>query len=227
MARASISRWQHRVKRETAARGPMRADVHRVILERIVSGDLAPGARIKELQISEELGVSRTPLREALLRLELEGFVRSELARGFSVESLSAREVRETYPIIARLEELALRTSAPVLASLVERLTKLNWEFAANTGPDCDIDYDSRWHETLISGCPNRRLKRMTAELRSTLRRYERFYMMDSVLIAESAKQHARVIAAISAGDVDAAVSALAEHWHFGMETLLLRIGEP
>jgi DNA-binding GntR family transcriptional regulator len=205
----------------------MRADVHKVILERIVSGDLAPGARIKEVQLSEELGVSRTPLREALLRLEREGFVRSELARGFSVESLSAREVRETYPIIAALEELALRASAPVLTSLIERLTKLNKELAANAGPKSAMDYDSRWHETLISGCPNRRLNQTITELRSTLRRYERFYMMDKVLVSESAKQHARVVAAISAGDIEAALSALAENWHFGMETLLLRIGEP
>lgn len=227
MARALISRRQHRPKRGTSARGPMRADVHRALLERIVCGDLAPGARIKEVQLSEELGVSRTPLREALLRLECEGFVRSELARGFSVESLSAREIRESYPIIAALEELALRASAPVLLSLVERLTKLNMEFAANAGPEYAIDCDSRWHETLISGCPNRRLNQMTAEVRSTLRRYEHFYMMDSVLITESAGQHARVIAAIAAGDVETALKALADNWRFGMETLLLRIGEP
>src|SRR5215469_11142131 len=103
------------------SRAPMRADLHRTLLDRIVRGELAPGARIKELQISEELGVSRTPLREALLRLEREGFVRSELARGFSVEPLSAREIRESYPIIAALEALAMRSSAPVLPSLIER----------------------------------------------------------------------------------------------------------
>jgi DNA-binding GntR family transcriptional regulator len=205
----------------------MRADLHRALLDRIVRGELAPGARIKELQISEELGVSRTPLREALLRLEREGFVRSELARGFSVEPLSAREIRESYPIIAALEVLAMRSSAPVLPSLIERLTTLNAEFAASAAAEHALDCDKRWHETLISGCPNRRLNQTIVELRSTLRRYERFYMMDAVLISKSATQHARIIDAITAGDVETAVNALADNWRAGMETLLLRVGEP
>lgn len=227
MAHSANSHRRRRVKQGKSALTPMRADVHRALLEGIVCGDLAPGARIKELELSQKLRVSRTPVREALLRLECEGFVRSELARGFSVEPLSAREIRESYPIIAALEELALRTSALVLPSLVAQLTKLNRELAANAGPEYAIDCDSRWHETLISGCPNRRLNQITAELRSTLRRYERLYMMDSLLIAESARQHTRIIDAIVAGDVEAAVNALADNWRFGMETLLLRIGEP
>ena len=209
------------------SQAPMRVYLHRALLDRIVHGELAPGARIKELQISEELGVSRTPLREALLRLEREGFVRSELARGFSVAPLSAREIRESYPIIATLEALAVRSSAPVLPSLMERLTILNAEFAANAGPEHAIDCDNRWHETLISGCPNRRLNQIIEELRSTLRRYERFYMMDPLLISKSAREHTRVTDAITAGELEAAVNALADNWRFGMETLLLRIGEP
>jgi len=205
----------------------MRADLHRALLDRIVRGELSPGARIKELQVSEELGVSRTPLREALLRLEREGFVRSELARGFSVEPLSAREIRESYPIIAALETLAVRSSALVLSSLIDRLITLNAEFVASGGPEHAIDCDSRWHETLVSGCPNRRLNQLIVELRSTLRRYERFYMMDAVLVAESVKQHTRVTDAITAGELEVAVNALADNWRFGMETLLLRVGEP
>jgi len=226
MRRTETSRPKRRVIRGVS-RAPMRADLHRALLDRIVRGELSPGARIKELQVSEELGVSRTPLREALLRLEREGFVRSELGRGFSVEPLSAREIRESYPIIAALEALAVRSSAPVLPSLVGRLTTLNAEFDASAGPEHALDFDKRWHETLISGCPNRRLNQMIAELRSTLRRYERFYMMDAVLISKSARQHTRVTDAITAGELEAAVNALADNWRFGMETLLLRVGEP
>jgi DNA-binding GntR family transcriptional regulator len=226
MRHTEASDQKRQVKVEVS-RSPMRADLYRALLDRIVRGELAPGARIKELQISGELGVSRTPLREALFRLEREGFVRSELARGFSVEPLSPREIRESYPIIAALEALAVRSCAPVLSSLIERLTTLNAEFAASAGPEHAIDCDKRWHETLISGCPNRRLNQIIAELRSTLGRYERFYMMDAVLISSSARQHARVTDAITTGELEAAVNALADNWRFGMETLLLRIGEP
>ena len=79
---------------------PIRAELSRIVRERIVEGELAPGTRIKESRLAEELGTSRTPLREALINLEQEGFVRSELAHGFSVEPLSGREMRETYPIL-------------------------------------------------------------------------------------------------------------------------------
>jgi DNA-binding GntR family transcriptional regulator len=226
MRRIEGSNQKRQVKRKVP-RDPLRVDLHRALLDRIVRGELAPGARIKELHISEELGVSRTPLREALLRLEREGFVRSELARGFSVEPLSPREIRESYPIIAALEALAMRSSAPVLPSLLESLTILNAEFAASAGPEHAIDCDNRWHETLISGCPNRRLNQIIAGLKNTLRRYEVFYMMDATLISTSVRQHARVADAIRASELEAAVEALADNWRFGMETLLLRVGEP
>jgi len=90
---------------------PIRTDLRRIVLERIVSGTLAPGVRIKEARLAEELGTSRTPLREALIKLEQEGFVRSELAHGFTVEPISGREVREIYPLLWTLETLALRSS--------------------------------------------------------------------------------------------------------------------
>ena len=64
--------------------------------------------------------MSRTPLREGLLSLEREGFVRVQMDKGFSVGPLSGREVREAYPILSTLEELALRASTPVVYSLVE-----------------------------------------------------------------------------------------------------------
>jgi DNA-binding GntR family transcriptional regulator len=214
-------------KQGAIARAPMRTDLHRALLSRIMRGELAPGARLKEAKVAAELGVSRTPLREALLRLEHEGFVRSELGCGFSVEPLSGREIRETYPIISTLEGLALRLSAPILGSLTDQLSKLNSDFAAETDPERAIDRDSRWHETLVAGCPNRRLKQMIADLRSTLRRYENCYMRDSTLIAESAKHHAKVIEAISKNNTEGAARGLADNWRFGMDTLLLRIGEP
>jgi DNA-binding GntR family transcriptional regulator len=227
MSRTSRSHPRSRGKPEVTARAPMRTDLHQAVLGRIVRGELAPGARIKESHLSKELGASRTPMREALLYLEREGFVRSELARGFSVEPLSGREVRESYPILWTLEELALRASGPILGSLVEQLSKLNSDFVANTEPEHAIECDSRWHETLLASCPNQRLNQMLARLRATLRRYEHIYMRDSMLIAESASQHARVIEAISAKDTEAAVAALVGNWRFGMETLLLRLGEP
>jgi DNA-binding FadR family transcriptional regulator len=89
---------------------PLRADLRLKVLERILNGKLSPGVRVNESRLAKELGVSRTPLREALFQLEREGFVRSDRDRGFSVEPMSAREIRELYPMLWTLARVS-RTS--------------------------------------------------------------------------------------------------------------------
>src|SRR5713101_6738628 len=97
----------------------LRQDVLQALLKRIIEGTLKPATKIIESRLAAELDVSRTPLREALLHLEREGLVRSDLRRGFTVERLSAREVRETYPLLAALECFGVRSSAELLPLLV------------------------------------------------------------------------------------------------------------
>lgn len=206
---------------------PILADLRRVILERIVRGELAPGTRIKESRLAEELGASRTPLREALINLEQEGFVRSELAHGFSVEPLSGREVREIYPILWTLEVLALRAGGAAVYSLIEELSRINTALAGAEDPQERLRLDAAWHETLLSCCPNRRLNGMLSSLRTAIRRYEHFYMSDTALVLESVHQHQQIIEALQAKDGDRAALLLTENWRVSMELLLVRLGEP
>ncbi len=208
-------------------RAPMREELHKTVLERIVRGELRPGSRINESGLAEELGGSRTPLREALFLLESEGFVRAEMAKGFSVGALSGRDVREAYPILWTLEELALRVSTPVVYSLVERLAKINDYFAKAAEPKDAIERDSQWHQTLIGSCPNRRLIEMIESQRSSVKRYEHVYMLDPSLISESVRQHQKIIDAIMLKNIEAAGRELVENWKFSMDILLVRLGEP
>ena len=115
-------------------RAPLREDVRQIILDRILSGELPPGCRITESRLAAELGVSRTPLREALFNLESEGFVRSDLARGFSVAPLSVREVRESYPILQTLEVLAFRSIGQLAVTTAPDLRRINKELGAVAG---------------------------------------------------------------------------------------------
>ena len=206
---------------------PIRADIYLVILDRIVRGDLAAGVRIKESRLADELGASRTPLREALIRLEQEGFVRSELAHGFSVEPLCGREVRETYPILWTLEAFALRTSGNAILSLLGDLSEINVALADAKSPQERLTLDAAWHEKLISNSPNRRLAGIISKLRMSIRRYEHMYMSDPVLFLESARQHQQIIDALQARQFDKAQQVLEENWRDSMELLLLRLGEP
>src|SRR5215831_12141198 len=79
---------------------PLREEIHALLRERIVAGRVLPGSRLPDVQLAGELGVSRTPVREALLRLVREGLVENDPHRGFFVAPLSRQEVLDTYPIV-------------------------------------------------------------------------------------------------------------------------------
>jgi DNA-binding GntR family transcriptional regulator len=194
----------------------------------IVDGRLPAGERINEVHLSRQLGVSRTPLREALFNLESEGFVRSDLARGFSVAPLSVREVRESYPILQSLEALALRSIGQLAGATAPELRKINEKLATVAGDSAAGQLvDHEWHDALLAACPNRRLLDLIARLKETVSRYERLYMRDVSLARASVAQHLRVIDALEANDLDRAVRELEENWRFALETLLVRLGEP
>jgi DNA-binding GntR family transcriptional regulator len=122
----------------------------------------------------------------ALLHLEREGLVRSDLRRGFTVEPLSAREVRETYPLLAALECHAVRTSAQFLAPLLPALQRVNAQFRRARSARQALELDTRWHDMLISPSNNSRLARLIASLRRAIRRYELIYMSDTALLPTS-----------------------------------------
>lgn len=205
------------------SRAPRRADVYALLLEQILEAALPPGGRVVESRLAEELGVSRTPLREALFRLEREGFVRHDLARGFSVQPLSEQEVEEVYPMLWTLEGLALRSSGALVASVLPELERHN-QALAQAAQDQARRLDALWHRTLLSRCPNQRLLGTLEGLRRTVQRYERLYMQDPSLIALSVGQHREVAGALRQGDVDKAVDKLAANWRFGMEAVLLKL---
>jgi DNA-binding GntR family transcriptional regulator len=181
----------------------------------------------EETSLADRLGASRTPLREALFSLEREGFVRSEVDRGFSVMPLTGREVRELYPIVWTLEGLAIRLGVPLVYTLVDRLTELNSHLEERLTPEQALELDTRWHETLVESSPNLHLKQMLTRLRLGIRRYEYAYMRKGTLIAESTGQHKKIIDALRSKDLDAAVLGVMENWRFGMEAVLIQLGEP
>jgi DNA-binding GntR family transcriptional regulator len=208
-----------------AGRPPLRDDAREQLLQRILSGELEPGGRINESQLSLELGLSRTPLREALMTLEREGFVRSEVNRGFIVATPSSHEAREIYPIIATLEGLALRETGLLAGTILPELERINHEFGmVNLEPAQAIKLDSAFHDTLISRCPNVRLLELVRSHRQLLQRYEHIQLGDSSLIPHSVAQHSIIIQALRLQDINTAVAALEQNWRFGFELLLLKL---
>lgn len=205
----------------TITRVPLREQVHRAIVGRILREELAPGARISDSVLAQELGVSRTPVREALLRLENEGFLDVDVGRGFFVKPLSAGEVREVYPILWTLEVLALRSSPPPGRGTVAELDRINAELGRAEDPEDSIELDVAWHRTLLEGCGNQQLLALIASLKAVIRRYEYAFMQNAGLVSVSTRAHDEIARAVERGEVEAAVPLLESNWRFTMEELV------
>ncbi|MFE1955225.1 GntR family transcriptional regulator [Streptomyces sp. NPDC059524] len=205
---------------------PLREQVKEELLRRLGSGTIATSEPINEGQLATELGVSRTPLREALITLEREGVITSERGKGFRFTPLSAQEFRDLTAIVATLEALALRSSAPDhLAEIAPRLLEEARAFSAPQAPHDVIErYDDAWHDLLLSGCANGRLMQLITSLKLTMHRYERVALGDQDVLERSAVEHERIAECLQSGDLDAAVAALQENWNSGMDRILERL---
>ncbi|HKT55691.1 MAG TPA: GntR family transcriptional regulator [Microbacterium sp.] len=201
----------------------LRSQVRDELLTRMRAGDVQPGEGINEVQLAAELGVSRTPLREALIALESEGQIESQNGKGFRFVPLSKSEFEELAPIMAALEALALRLSpADELRPIGERLTALSAAFHDEVVQhSLVITKDDEWHGIMLSACPNRRLLDMIEATRSAFHRYESLLVPNDAMVARVAAEHSAIAQALAAGDLDGAVVALTANWMNGMRRIL------
>jgi DNA-binding GntR family transcriptional regulator len=187
----------------------------------IVDGRLAPGERINEVRLAEALGVSRTPLREALGRLAAEGALTSTPAIGYSVRPLSVEEFEQVYAIRPLLDPEALRLAGLPSPARLARLETLNRRFEAARDAETAIALDDEWHRELIAPCPNKLLLEMIDGMMLRTRRYEVALMRETPNRRVSGEDHERIMAALRAGDLDAGCAALKQNMQTGFEPVL------
>ena len=200
---------------------PLRDAVYARIVELFWSGAYPPGTAVTEAALSRELDVSRTPVREALLRLEAEGVLRSALARGFTVRPLDRREATELYPILGALESLAVRSARTPPASRVRDLERLLAELEDCTDPIRRWRLDSDWHAGLVATAGNLQLQEMVGRVRTNLSRYELTYMREMADRTEPDRQHLEILVEFASGDTERAAQLLSAHWDAGMRAVL------
>ena len=197
-----------------------RIRVAELIGQKIIRQDLPAGRSVGEAALASELGVSRTPVREALLGLASEGLVRSQRGRGFVVQPLTASEARQIYPIIAALERLAIESSAPASPAQMERLRHINAQLAQSESPHERMRLDASWHRAITSGCENPRLTSLIEANKQTALRYEYAYLKNAALRDTSLGEH-DAIAALYEHDPRSAAEAIELHWIRGLEAVL------
>jgi DNA-binding GntR family transcriptional regulator len=155
-----------------------------------------------------------------MIELARDGLLEIAPNRGFFVSPLSAQEIGELYPLIARLEVAALHESVPSRSTLAE-LDRINARFAAAATPSARQRLDSEWHELLIGECTNRTLRSIIEDLRIRVRRYELAYLRDTRRTPMSAEQHRDIVRLLRKGDVKAAAALLERNWRQGVDLVV------
>ena len=186
-------------------------------LERmILSGELAPGAKLTEMALAARLGVSRGPLREAFRMLEEAGLVRTEKNRGVFVRDIPIEEAVEIFDLRAAMEELVGRRLAETAttAQLKEVRAMVDSMERAVKAEDARGYHllNLQFHERLVEMAGNRKLSAIYRKLIKELSLFRRLNLADGWLMPISAGEHRAIVKAIAAGDAEAAGRAMFDH---------------
>ena len=190
----------------------------------IIDGTLKPAEVLHDHEIGSALGVSRTPVREALRRLEDEGLVETALNRWTRVAALDLTKTSETYAIIEALEVLALEQAFPTLArddvKGLEDANRAMQKGAKHQDPAVAVIADEDFHELLVSRANNGELLLLLKQLKTRLRRVELAYFDAAPRAHASFREHAAIIKALQARSLSRACTALRLNWSGSLERL-------
>jgi DNA-binding GntR family transcriptional regulator len=197
-------------------RSLLRDGVFRHLRDAIVDGTFAPGEQLRDGELADWLGVSRTPVREALLRLGASGLVVALPGRSTSVSVIDARAVRDARDVIAAMHELAVRDTAGRLSTeQIERMRRANQRFAAAVSSGdvaAALDADEELHAIPVTALGNRALETVLDQFDPLVRRAERLRFSQGG--HASIELHNRLIALLESGDSHAAASVAFDIWH-------------
>ncbi|GAA4622095.1 GntR family transcriptional regulator [Actinoallomurus vinaceus] len=189
----------------------------------IFSGVYPPGARLREVELAAALGVSRGPVREALLRLEREGLVRNEWHRGATVPTLSARDAAELHSLRAVLEDLAVRCAVERAADEdLEAVAEVAERMARAGDAHAMVRLDMEFHDAVYAAAGHLRLRAAWEAIRSQVHLFllTRIGVSERDYTGHIPDEHARLAAALRARDAETALRLFAEHRRHAFDLL-------
>ena len=195
---------------------PLRDVVFQTLRNAILKGELQPGERLMEIQLAQRLGVSRTPVREAIRKLELEGLAIMIPRRGAIVADITIQDLKDVLELRAALEELAVQKACmSITEEQIQALDKAEKEFrdslSGNDLVHC-VEADMAFHEVIYEAAGNKRLQQMLLNLREQMYRYRLEYMKDRSMHLLLAEEHETVCRAIKNKDREKAGNAMRVH---------------
>ena len=205
---------------------PLREVVCETLREAIRSGVLKPGERLMEIQLADELGVSRTPVREAMRKLELEGYVIMLPRRGTYVANISIRDINEVFEIRTTLDALASGFAAErITEEELEQLERLLVSIGENIetrNMKKVVEDDMEFHDILYKASRNQRLVGIISNLREQMTRFRSMSMSYPGRLKKTLEEHSRLVEAIAQRDVELAQKLAVEHMENSEQTLLI-----
>jgi DNA-binding GntR family transcriptional regulator len=199
-----------------AARVLLRDEAYVRLRDAILDGTLEAGEQLRDAQLSAWLGISRTPIREALARLEESGLVESAPNRYTRVAPLDRRDAQDAFQVVAALQALAAALGVPRVSNAeLGAMRTANERFAkALTAGDVDaaIAADDAFHDVLVQASANAEVARSLERLMPRVRRLERVRFA-SLTGRRSVEQHAAIVERCAAADADGTARAVRENW--------------
>ncbi|MEZ7827722.1 MAG: GntR family transcriptional regulator [Brachymonas denitrificans] len=211
---------------------PLYAEVADLLRQRILQQKLMPGAWIDEMKLAEEMGISRTPMREAIKVLAAEGLVTIKVRRGAYVTEIPEDEVREIYHLLGLLEsDAAADVARTATESELQHLTRLHQQLEAQgrqlvelPGDTALIDQffatNQAFHQFLLDASRNRWRTQIVNDLRKVMQLGRHHSLFKQGRVQQSMEEHAAILLALVARDPQAAAQAMRMHFAQGLQAI-------
>lgn len=197
-------------------RSLLREKAYESLRDAIIRGTFLPGEKLRDVELEEWLGVSRTPIREAIGRLEAAGLVHTTPGRSTVVSTIERKTVLDAQAVAAAMHALAVRTAVPLMGTAeIKAMTTANKEFAAALASGdavAAMRSDDEFHGVAVDVSQNEAIRSVLEQVTPMLRRLE-FLRFSSLTGRQSIAQHKRIIDFCRRGDADAAAQATQQNW--------------
>ena len=202
---------------QALTRALAREDVYVIVKRWIVDLQLAPGEVIRDQELAASLGVSRTPVREALRRLEDEGLIVAQSHKWTRVAPTEIAEAEQLYPVVAALEAAAIELALPrIVKADLTRLASINKEMAAAIARGDAQEaatQDETFHALIVEKSGNIEIAKLLATLLPRIRRIELAHFGNPMIAHESVREHEAIVAALRKGDGRRAAETMKKNW--------------
>lgn len=203
---------------------PLRDVVFNTLRQAILKGELKPGERLMEIQLANKLGVSRTPIREAIRKLELEGLVLMIPRRGAEVAEITEKNLRDVLEVRQALEELSVQLACDhITEEQIRGMERAAGEFqkALKSGDLTRIaEADVQFHDWIALATGNQKLIQLLNNLREQVYRYRMEYLKSEEVYPQLIREHEMLIEAIRSGQKEKATGIVCRHIHNQAEAI-------